>query len=102
MGQSNTEPTITIRAVDRVDTVRYEVEDNGLGISPQDQEALFEMLSRFHKDEAGGTGLGLSIVQRIVDKLGGTVGVDSEPGEGSTFWFTLPALSEEAAASNHS
>jgi signal transduction histidine kinase len=49
------------------------------------------LFSRFHKSEAGGFGLGLSIVSQIVTKLHGTLGVESEPGQGSTFWFTLPA-----------
>jgi signal transduction histidine kinase len=52
---------------------------------------LFEMFARFHRNEANGIGLGLSIVLRIVQKLGGRVGVESTPGTGSTFWFTLPA-----------
>ena len=56
-----------------------------------DQSKLFDMFTRFHRQEASGTGLGLPIVQRIVRKLGGEVGVESEPGRGSTFWFTLPA-----------
>ena len=74
------------------DMVRYEVVDNGLGIAAEDQPYLFEMLTRFHKLESDGTGLGLSIVERVVEKLGGEVGVQSAPGEGSVFWFTLPAV----------
>ena len=51
----------------------------------------FEMFSRFHNREARGLGLGLSIVKDIVTRLNGEVGVESAPGEGSTFWFWLPA-----------
>ncbi len=92
IGQSNPEPRITIRAVPvGEDWVRYEVQDNGVGISKSNQGKLFEMFTRFHANDANGLGLGLSIVLRIVQKLGGRVGVNSEPGEGSTFWFTLPA-----------
>jgi PAS domain S-box-containing protein len=98
IGQSNTDPTITIRAVAQIDFVRYEVVDNGMGISPENQPHLFDMLTRFHPEHASGTGLGLSIVQRIVNRLGGAVGVTSEPGQGSTFWFTLPIAPEAPAA----
>jgi signal transduction histidine kinase len=95
IGQSNADPAITIRAVAQPEFARYEVIDNGLGISSEDQPHLFDMLTRFHPEHASGTGLGLSIVQRIVNKLGGAVGVTSEPGQGSTFWFTLPIAPEE-------
>jgi signal transduction histidine kinase len=91
IGQSNDDPAITIRAVAEGERVRCEVIDNGLGISLKDQPHLFDMLTRFHQNEGSGTGLGLPIVQRIVNKLGGTIGVKSEPGQGSTFWFTLLA-----------
>jgi signal transduction histidine kinase len=70
--------------------VRYEVQDNGIGIAEEHHAALFEMFTRFHRDVANGLGLGLSIVNRIVTKLGGRVGVESAPGKGSTFWFVLP------------
>jgi len=70
--------------------VRFWVKDNGPGISPSDQGQLFTPFTQLHHTGARGHGLGLSIVQRIVEKLGGQVGVDSEVGQGSTFWFTLP------------
>ncbi|MBK8985574.1 MAG: GAF domain-containing protein [Chloroflexi bacterium] len=91
IGSDNSEPFIHIRAVAEGSMVRYTISDNGLGISLADQDKLFDMFTRFHRQEASGTGLGLPIVQRIVRKLGGDVGVDSQPGGGSTFWFTLPA-----------
>lgn len=69
---------------------RYEVEDNGIGIAPDDQARLFEMFTRLHTVQAEGLGLGLSIVHRMVTRLNGKVGVISNPGQGSTFWFTLP------------
>lgn len=72
-------------------TVRFWVRDNGPGLKPEEQKRLFTPFTRIHTDRAAGHGLGLSIVQRIVEKLGGEVGVVSQYGGGSTFFFTLPA-----------
>lgn len=91
IGSENEAPAITVRSEEWKDQTRIVVEDNGLGIAAKDQETLFDMFTRYHKEEASGTGLGLPIVERIVVKLGGTVGVDSVEGQGSSFWFTLPA-----------
>jgi len=73
-------------------TVRFWVRDNGQGVTPEDQARLFTPFTRLDQARAKGHGLGLSIVQRIVEKLGGQVGVESDgvPGQGSTFFFTLP------------
>ncbi|MBN1120738.1 MAG: HAMP domain-containing protein [Anaerolineae bacterium] len=71
--------------------VRFWIRDNGDGLSVEQQELVFTPFTRLHKLKAEGHGLGLSIVQRIVEKLGGSVGVESQPGSGSTFTFTLPA-----------
>lgn len=95
IGKDNPQPWIRIGGCRMDDLVRYEVQDNGLGIAPEDQASLFEMFARFHTGEASGLGLGLSIVLRIVNRLGGQVGVESEPGQGSTFWFTLPAVAPD-------
>jgi signal transduction histidine kinase len=70
--------------------IRFWVKDNGNGISAEDQKKLFKSHTRLHQTRARGEGLGLSIVRRIVEKCGGLVGVDSELGQGSTFWFCLP------------
>ncbi|MBN1429068.1 MAG: PAS domain S-box protein [Anaerolineae bacterium] len=89
-GPNNPAPRITIRGKKAGDSrIRYEVADNGLGVAPEHQEHLFKMFTRFHAGYTRGAGLGLSIVNRIVNKLGGEVGVESAPNEGSTFWFTL-------------
>lgn len=71
--------------------VRFWVKDNGPGLSPEEQARLFTPFTRIHTTRAEGHGLGLSIVQRIVERQGGQAGVESEPGQGSRFFFTLPA-----------
>lgn len=71
------------------DTLLFYVKDTGIGISPEDIDSIFE---RFVKIDsfAQGTGVGLSICKSLIEGMGGTIGVDSEPGRGSCFWFTLP------------
>jgi signal transduction histidine kinase len=71
--------------------VRFWVRDNGPGLSPEQQERLFTPFTRLPSLHGRGHGLGLSIVKRIVEKLGGQVGVESAAGHGSVFSFTLPA-----------
>jgi two-component system, sensor histidine kinase and response regulator len=71
---------------------RFWVKDNGPGLTPEEQARLFTPFERLSQVKVSGHGLGLSIVKRIVEKLGGTVGVESAAGHGSTFYFTLPAI----------
>jgi signal transduction histidine kinase len=71
--------------------VRFWVRDNGEGLTAAQQAQLFAPFERLHQVRAEGHGLGLSIVRRIVEKLGGTVGVESQVGQGSCFSFSLPA-----------
>lgn len=75
-------------------TVRFWVHDNGEGLTADQQAQMFVEYTRLDEVRAKGHGLGLSIVKRIVEKLGGEVGVESKPGEGSIFWFTLQAASD--------
>lgn len=70
------------------------VRDNGAGLSPEDQSRLFTPFTQIHQVRAEGHGLGLSIVQRIAEKLGGQVGVESEVSQGSVFFFTLPSAEQ--------
>lgn len=74
--------------------IRFEVVDSGIGIPGQDQEHLFQTFVKLHEDSAlkssDGAGLGLSISKRIVDALGGCIGVESTLGKGSCFWFVIP------------
>ena len=84
--------------------VRFWVRDNGRGLKPEDKGHLFKPFTQLNQDQDKGHGLGLSIVQRIISKLGGQVGVDSDgvPGKGSTFFFTLPAVPQvDSLQENH-
>ena len=69
----------------------YFVKDNGVGIPPAHQPKLFQALQRLHPDKAPGEGIGLAIVRRVLERLRGAIRVESEPGAGTTFYFTLPA-----------
>jgi signal transduction histidine kinase len=71
--------------------VRFWVRDHGHGVPEAIHSRLFVPFERLDKIDADGYGLGLSIVKRMIEKLGGTVGIESWPGEGCRFWFTLPA-----------
>jgi signal transduction histidine kinase len=82
--------------------VRFWVRDNGAGVPAELQERLFVPFTQLGRDRRAGHGLGLSIVQQIVNKLGGEVGVESEPGKGSLFFFTLPAAEGDGGASRPS
>ncbi len=73
---------------------RFWVRDNGPGLRPEDRDRLFQPFARLGRVQVEGFGLGLSIVRSIVEKLGGEVGLTSEPGSGTVFFFSLPVPSE--------
>jgi signal transduction histidine kinase len=75
--------------------VRFWVRDNGPGLTEQEREKLFAPFTRLHTMRAKGHGLGLSIVHDIVERLGGEVGIESQVGQGSTFFFTLPLATQD-------
>jgi len=89
------EVRVEVRASDGA--FRVAVADTGPGIAPEDQEKIFQEFQQVDSSSTrkkGGTGLGLSIAKRIVEMHGGRIGVESHPGKGSTFWFTLPVRVE--------
>jgi PAS domain S-box-containing protein len=90
--------SVSVKVVEHATTIEVRVIDSGRGIPREYQEAIFERFQQVEAGDAkarGGTGLGLSIARAIVERHGGHIGVQSEPGKGSTFWFTIPCDSEE-------
>ena len=82
------------------DKVRIKVKDNGIGIDEKYHKDIFKMFRRLHsREEYGGTGIGLAVCKKIMDRHNGQIGVESNPGEGTTFWFTLSPANEMAAVS---
>lgn len=93
---SGVTPVISVRASENSSTCRLEIEDNGIGISESDQARLFMPFVQLHGVEAyGGVGLGLATVRKIVELLGGHLGVTSQPGQGSVFWMELRPVDKE-------
>ena len=88
-------PEVEVGATREGEWVRFWVKDNGPGLSREQQAKLFTPFTRLHLDRADGHGLGLTIVQNIITKLGGQAGVESESGQGCTFYFTLRAHAQE-------
>jgi signal transduction histidine kinase len=87
-----TTPRVILKAETRGTRRRLWVEDNGIGIAREDQQRIFRPFERLHgQAQYLGNGIGLAIVQRAVERVGGSVGVESTVGKGSRFWIDLPA-----------
>ena len=96
--ENGEKPEIRITAIDFDGRVRIRVSDNGIGIPDDRTSAVFEPFLRLHQPHRyPGTGLGLALVKDICHQMGGTCGVESEPGKGSTFWVELASEPLETA-----
>jgi PAS domain S-box-containing protein len=84
-------PIVRIRCEPVNGDLRFAVSDNGMGIDPAYHERIFGVFKRLHGRKIPGTGIGLAICQRVVERHGGRIWVESRSGEGATFFFTIPA-----------
>jgi signal transduction histidine kinase len=91
---------VTVSAIKRGEGVRLSVQDTGIGLSEADQKRLFTQFFRSEEPEVreqAGWGLGLYVTRRLIEMMGGTIGMESELGAGSTFWIDLPAANTGAS-----
>lgn len=89
--QNGKVPEIKIRSRELADSWEFSVADNGIGIDPKNTERIFQVFKRLHTHyEYPGAGIGLSVTKKIVERHGGQIRVESQPGSGTTFYFTIP------------
>jgi nitrogen-specific signal transduction histidine kinase/ActR/RegA family two-component response regulator len=103
--RSELKPLIQVSVRDVAGKLEFAVADNGLGVAPEYHQKIFQAFQRLHDNKSPGTGIGLAICQRVVERYGGRIWVDSEIGHGATFRFTLPNIevrSRKPAASDRS
>jgi len=91
-------PQVHISAKRRNNIMTFSVKDNGIGIDPQHSQSIFEIFRRLHtREEYPGTGMGLAICKKIVERHGGHISAQSQPGEGSIFYFSVNMVGDESA-----
>jgi len=92
-------PEVRVRTEPRDRLVRLWIMDNGIGIPPEYHERIFRVFERLHRtEEYPGTGIGLAIVRKGVERMGGRVGLESEPDRGTSFWIDLPRAEDQVPA----
>lgn len=95
-----TQPRIRIRSEVHENEIRLWFEDNGIGVPREAQERIFGIFERMHDEKLyPGTGIGLSIVRKAAERMGGSVGLESEPGKGSRFWLQLAGVGKSSNVS---
>jgi PAS domain S-box-containing protein len=92
--RGNLDPVIHVSSQRTGPSWTFSVRDNGIGIAPEYLTQIFGVFRRLHGQRYEGTGIGLAMCQKIVERGGGKIWVDSQPGKGSTFFFTLPTIEE--------
>jgi PAS domain S-box-containing protein len=90
-------PSIHLSAKRQAGEWEFSIRDNGQGISAEYHTQIFDLFKRLHGQDHPGSGIGLATCKKIVDQFGGRIWVESQPGEGSTFFFTLPATNERSS-----
>ena len=89
-------PRIQITPEIREGWVRVWIEDNGIGIKPEHRDRIFRTFERLEPSAFPGTGMGLAVARAAMERMGGRVGFESEPGKGSRFWIELPGSKESS------
>ncbi|HEY9878969.1 MAG TPA: CHASE3 domain-containing protein [Leptolyngbyaceae cyanobacterium] len=105
--QQGTSPVIEVYAQEEMQDqqawVKLWITDNGIGVAPEHQERIFQVFERLHGNESyTGTGIGLAIVRTVIERMGGRVGVVSQPDQGSQFWIALPKAVTTTSSSHES
>jgi light-regulated signal transduction histidine kinase (bacteriophytochrome) len=88
-------PRIHLSVERRPDEWHFAMTDNGIGIEPQYHRQVFDAFKRLHGREVPGTGIGLAICKRVIGQCGGQIWIESEPGRGSAFCFTVPVVDSD-------
>ena len=95
-------PRVHISGDQREAELVLSVRDNGIGIEPEYAQRIFNIFQRLHtREEYPGSGIGLSVCKKAVERMGGRIWVESQPGEGSTFYFTVPIAREDERVTGH-